>query len=1396
MLFTVLSLLCAMLVRGATVDVKINLWSGTLTVTDGWQGSQSIAADGLQQAVEGDVIAVTVSAVSQTASYPQVSLRKTAGWDQFEPAVGVILQKDAALPYEARMTLTADVVDEIKANGFIVTGCGFTATSIDLIHKQKLAEGEKGNPVHNVWTGDKAIDWSGSVPDGWQKIEADAFADAQAGWKLRCNYSDLTIGAQGQLQTSSWETMPGAEDIAALSASYFEYTITDAMLQELKSNGCIVKGTGYHLTSVDLIDPSQIPSMVCEVINTDIKCWETGENPQINVTLQSLEGNNMSTTVTIKLRTDAYEDYYTNTQEVTVPAGEKMVVTFPLELNPGFYHAVVEANYGLLRDFNIGFNPTAITAQPDMQPDFEEFWAQAKADLAAVSIDAKVTLDVEKSTGARNVYFVEMQSVDNGDGKPVTIRGYYAVPKAEGTYPVVITQNGYDSGGASQIYWPDTNGNPKWIELNISNRGQLINNRDPYKEENAFYGEDYKENEWFAYNFGDKDTYYYRGAYMDVVRSIDFVIASNALECAYGKVQEDNIFMTGGSQGGAFAIAGAALGDGRINAIAPSIQFMGDFPNYFKVGSWPASTARAMQEKLEMSDDEMYKFLSYFDTKNLATLVTCPVTTAMGLQDPVCPPRTNFAPYVNFKSEEKQYVVNPDCQHETPADWYNSYMDFFKAHLKSNGEPEEPSEPTIVPITLWQGEQECTDDWQGYQIIDASKCSLIAAGDEIAVTVSALSGTSSSPQLMLNNRSWATLVDTESIQLAGVELPYEGVFSVTTAMAEEIKANGFIVKGAGFTFTSVVLKHKAYPSDVEKGNAATTVWEGEEAISWVTGENNSVLIDKANMPENIKEGDKVRVYITGLGVESATGRLLADWTDLDGFKNISPLKGNYYEYTLSAANVNALKESGLRISGNRYTATRVDIIDPAKEYLIISQIDDNDIKAWEKDETPNLTMTMTNVEAEEVTVPYTITIYRDMVDEETGKHSVYRTYTTDVTLPAGGTTTETIDMTDLNEPGFYQLIASVDGNDVCTYNIGYDPTGIVSPDDSQPDFWQYWDEAKAELATVAMDVTMTEQTEYSTEARKVYLVEMKSVADEAGGEPVTIKGYYAEPTAEGTYPTLIQYQGTDNGTGSVGSPMNGDDRKGWCEFILSTRGQKLCRDDKYGYDFYSYGWGDMREHYYRNAYLDCVRAVDFIKSREKADKGAIFAAGGSQGGCFTYVAAGLTQAFRAIAPSITGHADFTDGMRIVNWPRQKFLDAQAELGWTDEERDVFNSYYDTMNFASRVNCPVITCFSLQDTTDPAHTNIAPYNLLDNVEKADNRYIINPFLGHSTPSDWTQTYMDFFENYVGKEIPPTGINSPAADKSQADGPAYNIAGMRVGDDYKGIVIVNGKKYIRK
>ena len=44
---SVLLLLCALCMRAATIDVKTNLWSGTQTVTDGWQGSVQVRWTGM-----------------------------------------------------------------------------------------------------------------------------------------------------------------------------------------------------------------------------------------------------------------------------------------------------------------------------------------------------------------------------------------------------------------------------------------------------------------------------------------------------------------------------------------------------------------------------------------------------------------------------------------------------------------------------------------------------------------------------------------------------------------------------------------------------------------------------------------------------------------------------------------------------------------------------------------------------------------------------------------------------------------------------------------------------------------------------------------------------------------------------------------------------------------------------------------------------------------------------------------------------------------------------------------------------------------------------------------------------------------------------------------------------
>lgn len=663
-----------------------------------------------------------------------------------------------------------------------------------------------------------------------------------------------------------------------------------------------------------------------------------------------------------------------------------------------------------------------------------------------------------------------------------------------------------------------------------------------------------------------------------------------------------------------------------------------------------------------------------------------------------------------------------------------------------------------VKTNVWSGTQEMDANWSNWLNIPSSDFNDAEVGNVLSVYVSQISA--SCGQVMLNTGSWAAMPGAESAKVVE-SAPCELKWVITEDMLAELKGGGVIVKGVGYDLSSVDIKHKVVKGDsANKGNAFTNIWTGSEVISWTQGSNNSVFVNAADLTDKLadaKAGDKLRMSYSGLGFGTAQGKILANWTSLIDLQTAKFTGGSYFEYTLTDEWLTAIKEKGLRVSGIGYTLNSIDLVTPEKEYSIIAQNDDADIKAWEGDETPKLGMTITNIESMEVTVPYKVTLMRDMVDDDTQTHSIYQTYSQDVTLAAGETKHVDLVFDGLKEPGFYNLTANVDHNDVCSYNIGYDPKNVPIKATTPNDFWSYWQEGLDELAATDADIQMEELTDKSSDKRKIYLVTMKSVADSKGGSPVTIRGYYAEPTAEGKYPTIIHYQGMDGGSGTPWC-VGADDNPEYCEFILSTRGQMLNnrepnlednvygRDDNGKTDYYSYGWGDKEKHYYRGAYLDCVRAIDFVKTREKVDANNLYAAGGSQGGCFTYVAEGLSGAFRAIAPSITGHADFEEGMKIVNWPRANFLAAAEKLGMTTEQMNEFNSYFDVMNFSEHVTCPVISCFSLQDTTDPTRTNLAPFNLLDKVNAEDKVYIINPFLGHATPADWGSKYMAFFKKY--------------------------------------------------
>ena len=405
--------------------------------------------------------------------------------------------------------------------------------------------------------------------------------------------------------------------------------------------------------------------------------WIFERKPSITIHIENPNVVAQTAAITVRILSDLKKNVTTieQTEEIPANGAKDVVITTPEDLAPGFYRANCIVNNKGARNFIFGISPEKIVSAPDKQDDFDEYWAAAKEQLAAIDMNAQLTELEKKSTDKRKIYLVELQSVpDTPDGAPVVVRGYYAEPQDGQKHPVIMHFYGYDSQNATS--WPPCpNGNDsEYAEFFFSIRGQMLNNRaaanrypDGKEDFKNIYGD------WFAYNFGVKDGYYYRGAFMDCVQAVRFMATRETSDMT-------QLFAEGSSQGGALSYAVAALSDYPFTAIAPCVAFLGDFPDYFNIVSWPAETAKA--NKGSMTNEEMYAFLSYFDTKNLATRITASVIACSGLQDGTCPPHTNLAPYNNLPTEDKVIYYYPEMGHEIPSDWNKKIMNFFKERMK------------------------------------------------------------------------------------------------------------------------------------------------------------------------------------------------------------------------------------------------------------------------------------------------------------------------------------------------------------------------------------------------------------------------------------------------------------------------------------------------------------------------------------------------------------------------------------------------------------------------------------------------------------------------------------------------------------------------------------------
>jgi cephalosporin-C deacetylase len=353
--------------------------------------------------------------------------------------------------------------------------------------------------------------------------------------------------------------------------------------------------------------------------------------------------------ITVRYTITTFKDsmVYTKDRVLTLNPNQKVNETVMVKGLPiGFYKTNIAllVQGAIVNQFKHGFavSPTLAKVQADMPTDFDAFWAAAKNELKTVAPNYTMLPQPGILDDAKfDVQLVEMKSLGN-----VLIRGWYVAPKGKKNIPGLLHVQGYSSDMRTQLY-----GNDHYASffINIRGHGNSKDNINPGFPGFLTTGLEYKE------------TYIYRGAYMDCIRALDFLSSRT-------EVDTSRLGVRGASQGGALSFITASL-DNRIKCLASDVPFLSDFRNYFTLAYWPSNEFFEYAKNKGISMEPIYETLRYFDIKNHALRVNVPSLMAVGLHDNVCPPAINFAAYNNIATSNKQFALFPSSGHGVASEY-------------------------------------------------------------------------------------------------------------------------------------------------------------------------------------------------------------------------------------------------------------------------------------------------------------------------------------------------------------------------------------------------------------------------------------------------------------------------------------------------------------------------------------------------------------------------------------------------------------------------------------------------------------------------------------------------------------------------------------------------------
>ncbi len=292
-----------------------------------------------------------------------------------------------------------------------------------------------------------------------------------------------------------------------------------------------------------------------------------------------------------------------------------------------------------------------------------------------------------------------------------------------------------------------------------------------------------------------------------------------------------------------------------------------------------------------------------------------------------------------------------------------------------------------------------------------------------------------------------------------------------------------------------------------------------------------------------------------------------------------------------------------------------------------------------------------------------------------------------------------------------------------TAGVAIDACDILPLAYLPPDFDQFWDSLKTELASVPINPKVTKSDAHSDISQTTY----KMILDNIDGKKVY--GWISIPNCPGPFAAVLHLPSF--GQGPVG-PVSYEATDGIIGVSISIHNHD-CEEwapDSIAYQPPDY-YFSRHTNYYKWGILGCLRAIDYIFTRPEFNGVHMAVTGVSQGGGLTMITAGLDERVKFIAQGVTAlcnHAAFVSD-RASGFPYWIYTGTQK--GGDMAQIMIETGYYDAVHFACRYKGPSLNFVGYNDDVCPPESVFAVYNHL--MGKKSMYHSINT--GHMTPASF-------------------------------------------------------------